>query len=101
MRRGRRLNSSLQCPAEVGGCVVRSALADEDTAQDAPARADRALVAFRVRRIAAGGEDGQLRSGCEPGDREDEHDQRDVADGAELEQVPGRIPAEAVAERER
>src|SRR5207302_4029058 len=66
--------------------------------QNAPRRAARRnFCRGRVRRVATYGQRGELSAACEPDGEERHHDERDVAHGPELGEVPERIPPEAVA----
>src|SRR5205814_1841720 len=87
------------------GTLAGSGAAVAEAEHDAPEHAatgaePRPLQGVRIGRVTSGAERGDLAGGREPRHR-DEHDrERDVTERAELEDVPRRIPAEAVSKGE-
>ena len=65
-------------------------------AHDPPQRAGgRKFVRCRVRRVATRRKSRELPGACEPDDQERHHDERYVADGAQVREKQRRVPAEA------
>src|SRR6266542_3407412 len=93
----RRRISPFQRPALLLGCAAPSPSREHEVSHDLPDGASRRpLRDGRIRRVPAGGERGQLRRPRQPRDGDRNDGERQIADRAELEQIPGRVPAEVV-----
>ena len=98
-----RVHPSSASRSRPGGCLPGCSHCKHGAANGLAQRpARRPLARARVRRVAA---DGRAPSSCagggEPGRRRSPPRQPDVAGRGQLRQVPGRVEAEPVAERER